>query len=114
MTRRYVSRSFKRSPPGSLPTDPRPPIRPLPSPQPSPCARNGPRIEALRRAGRGPEPRPNGRMSECLSLRVRFLQPDVDARGVPVVGLVEDVHAAVAVQVGDAGFVKADALREFG
>src|SRR5207248_2887357 len=42
------------------------------------------------------------------------LQPNVDSRGVPVIGFVEDVHEAVAVEVGDAGFVEADAGREFG
>src|SRR6266567_8501872 len=42
------------------------------------------------------------------------LQPDIDARRLPVVRLVEDVHIAVPVEVGNARFVEAHAGRQFG
>src|SRR5712692_7469663 len=42
------------------------------------------------------------------------LQPDIDARRFPVVRLVEDVHIAVPVEVGDARFVEAHTGRQFG
>src|SRR6266704_5946989 len=42
------------------------------------------------------------------------LQPDIDARRFPVVRLVEDVHVAVTVEVGDARFVEAHAGRQLG
>src|SRR5581483_1769685 len=48
------------------------------------------------------------------SLFWRLLQPDVHAGGVPVVGFVKYIHAAVAIEVRDAGFVEAVAGGENG
>src|SRR5208337_5247447 len=42
-----------------------------------------------------------------------LVDPDIDARRLPVVGLVQDVEIAVAVKVGDPGFVKIDSLGEY-
>src|SRR5208337_913370 len=42
-----------------------------------------------------------------------IVDPDFDARRLPVVGLVQDVEIAVAVKVGDPGFVKIDSLGEY-
>src|SRR5437660_7130271 len=47
--------------------------------------------------------------------RISFgdLEPDVDAGSFPVVGLIQNVRATVAIEIGDARFVKADASGEF-
>jgi len=42
-----------------------------------------------------------------------LVDPDIDARRLPVVGLVQDVEIAVAVKVGDPGIVKIDSLGEY-
>src|SRR4051794_1836544 len=42
------------------------------------------------------------------------LEPDVHARGVPVVGFAQDVHGSVAIEVSDTGFVEAHAGDELG
>src|SRR5438876_3235540 len=36
-----------------------------------------------------------------------YLEPHIDARGFPVVRLVEDVHVPIAIEIGNARFVKA-------
>src|SRR5213593_3657377 len=49
--------------------------------------------------------------SKCVKSKAfrLFLEPDVHAWGLPIVWFVEDVEAAIAVKIGDAGFVEADA-----
>src|SRR4051794_12748487 len=67
---------------------------------------------------RGPHmPRyPSSRLGWGLPARSRprgpLVEPDVDPRGLPVVGLAQDVGPAVAVQIGDAGLVEAHARLE--
>src|SRR5256885_936824 len=54
------------------------------------------------------------RRMKCDSAARPHLEPHIDARRVPVIRLVEDVHHTIAVQIRDPRLVETDAFGEDG